>query len=190
DATEAEGLPNRLEVLCVIPGRVEDASGADEVPARGGERGILLDPRVSRRLQSGAPKDAGLPRSPVVESHERVARKHEAHQVAVEPRAEIECSGGSLAGTAGDQKHRAARNTGRRQNLDVQRDRSRDQAGPVQGDVDRRALNVALVRARRQWNRCARLSRQYENGRDRQDQEKATTHEGRQGTSAPCTLLV
>jgi hypothetical protein len=72
-------------------------------------RCVLLDCGDRDHLQRRTPKGSGLTRTTVVEGHKGVARKHELHELTVEPGPQIERARGPLARATCNQEHRAKR---------------------------------------------------------------------------------
>ncbi|TML03217.1 MAG: DUF2520 domain-containing protein, partial [Actinobacteria bacterium] len=146
------------------------------------------DAAGDRLLERRAVDQPGLARTPIVERDERVAREHVLHQVAVEARRQVERPGRSLARPTGDQEHRSPRRAARRQNLDVEADRSGSRAGAVERNRDCPALDAAGL-ARRQHDRCPGLPCGGEEPGGDQGQDETATHEARQGSSAGVPFL-
>jgi hypothetical protein len=190
DPIETERDANRLDVLGVIARGVELSTGPDDGGAVARKRGALFGRCEVRGLQRRAVQQSRLPRAAVVERDERVARHHVAQALDVGLRTEAERARRALAGTSGDEEHDASWRPLGRQNLDVERDRAGHAPAAIEGHVDPAALNLRCAWTRRQGDRRVGAARHEQDHGDCKNEQEATTHEARQGSSGRVPSLV
>ncbi len=145
DLVDAEGGPHRVQVLRVLGGAVEVARGADRRCAAGRRELLLVG--ADRALEDRAVDQPGLAGAAVVVGDEAVAGEEVAVELHRRRRPETEDVRRALAGPAGDEEQRPPLGAVGREVLDVERDRPRDAAGPVERDGNDRALEAGGLAA-------------------------------------------
>ena len=146
DLVDAERLAHGLHILGVVAGAVEVARRPDLRRARRGG-GPLCVGGVGG-LQGGAVQQAGVAGATVVVGDERVPGEEEVVEVDSRRIAERVAARRALARPARDQEDRAARRSGCLKDLDVERDRARHDAGPVERDDHVGAEDAGRLAAR------------------------------------------